>query len=277
MLTCKVGENIVTSFNKKNKEKIQRWSDKGILKCPMCSSQMIFKSGKINIWHFAHKNKCNFEDIYSEQETEEHVIGKKLLYQWFKKQPNIVSVELEKWIPEIKLRPDLLITDDKGEKYCIEYQCSPITKEKKDFKTDTYEMNNMKTIWIFGIERIGKNSKVAGRYRLSSKKRIFIKNKFKQRMNGKENFYFDYGEIFVNSEVQDGWKNSVDNYELNYKGRITSQQYEIYCEALIDLFDNYRNSDKGDFRGITQEKYFSMCTEYIQIKSLEKGRVVYSD
>lgn len=179
---------------------------------------MQFRAGKIKVWHFAHKTKCKCENEKFEDETKEHYDGKKLLYIWFKLQPNIEKVELEKWLPNIRLRPDLFVIDKKGKKYCIEYQCTPITQEQKDYKSELYELNDMIPVWIFGVERIGEKSKVSSQYRLDSSNKLFYKRGFTQKIKKKnENFYFEDGEFYLNEEINFNFRNKLQSLKIQHR------------------------------------------------------------
>ena len=52
------------------------------------------------------KNEC--KDNYSEPETEEHLNGKRDLFEWIKKQNGDSNAALEGRIPETKQRPDIM-------------------------------------------------------------------------------------------------------------------------------------------------------------------------
>lgn len=114
--------------------------------CPGCGEKVVFKQGMINQAHFAHKNQSLCQ-TFSEGETDAHIEGKLLIYEWLKKES--IQVELEAYLPELNQRPDLLI-QYKGKPIAIEYQCSPISKEKIRSRTEGYVHNRMKVIWILG-------------------------------------------------------------------------------------------------------------------------------
>lgn len=95
------------------------------------------------------KNQC--EDKYSESETEEHINGKRDLYEWIKKQIGVTNAVLEGWIPETKQRPDILFEYNE-KKYVIEYQCSPIASEYVE-RHDLYKSSGIIDIWILGTEK----------------------------------------------------------------------------------------------------------------------------
>ena len=149
-LTCVIGKNKVLSTDY-SKEELRKWSDKGILMCDCCDTQMIYKHGDFKIPHFAHKS-ANCELQYSEPESEEHINGKLIIYNWLKTQ-NVSNLELESWIPETKQRPDIYFEKD-GERFVIEFQCTPIATEFNE-RRKLYKLANIKDIWILGFNNYG--------------------------------------------------------------------------------------------------------------------------
>lgn len=100
------------------------------------------------------KNEC--EDKYSESETEEHLNGKRDLFEWIKKQNGVTNAVLEGWIPETKQRPDIMF-EYNGKKYVLEYQCSPIATEYVG-RHDLYKASGIIDIWIAGYEKYFKKN-----------------------------------------------------------------------------------------------------------------------
>lgn len=95
------------------------------------------------------KNEC--EDKYSESETEEHLTGKRDLYEWIKTQDGVTNAVLEGWIPDTKQRPDIMF-EYNGNSYVIEYQCSPIASEYIE-RHELYKAAGIIDIWILGVEK----------------------------------------------------------------------------------------------------------------------------
>ncbi|MBF0780437.1 MULTISPECIES: competence protein CoiA [unclassified Granulicatella] len=114
--------------------------------CPSCRCKVYLRQGRNRTAHFVHYKKCD-QDTFSEGETEEHIQGKLLLYNWLSQCEG--SVELEPYLPKLKQRPDLLYTTC-TQKIAIEFQCSPITCEKMLERTQGYERAGYKVIWIVG-------------------------------------------------------------------------------------------------------------------------------
>ena len=157
MLTCKVGEEIVNTIEFEDGQ-IRKWSNKGILKCPVCENKMIYKHGEIKIAHFAHEKDSECEDIYSEPESEEHLKGKRLIYEWLKTQEKIENLKLESWIPETKQRPDLYF-EINSKRCVIEFQCSPIATEYIQ-RHRLYQLAGIIDIWVLGTNKY--NIKIDG-------------------------------------------------------------------------------------------------------------------
>lgn len=122
-----------------------------MLKCPVCGEDMVYCHGDFKVPYFRHEKNSNCPDIYSEGVTEEHINGVKVLYNWLNNQEDVSNIQLEKWIPETKQRPDIYFKYNNIE-YIIEYQCSPIATKYNE-RHDLYRLNNIKDIWILGVNK----------------------------------------------------------------------------------------------------------------------------
>ena len=160
MLTCLIGNEIINCYDGiHTKEQLKKWSKKKILSCPACGRPYEYCHGKIKAPYFRHMDKEECEDKYSESETEEHMQGKKDLYEWVKNQPGVTNAVLEAWIPETKQRPDIMFTYN-NKKYVIEYQCSPIASEYLE-RHELYNAAGIHDIWICGTEKyLGRNKRL---------------------------------------------------------------------------------------------------------------------
>jgi competence protein CoiA len=110
--------------------------------CPVCRSDLILKVGSLKIPHFAHR-ASSLCDSFSEPESPQHLQGKLLLYHFFLS--NNLSVELEKFLPSIKQRADVFVSDC----LAVEYQCSAISASKIKDRTAGYRQLGIETIWIY--------------------------------------------------------------------------------------------------------------------------------
>lgn len=114
--------------------------------CPECLCEVYIKKGAYKTTHFAHFKKCS-QQRFSEGETLEHLKGKQQLYDYLKKQQE--EVILEPYLPELKQRPDLLWIKS-GQKIALEFQCSPISSELLQKRTQGYDEHGIRVIWIVG-------------------------------------------------------------------------------------------------------------------------------
>lgn len=152
ILTCKLGNEIINCYDgTHNKEQLKKWASKKILLCPVCGKPYEYCHGEVKTPYFRHMDKNECEDKYSESETEEHLNGKRDLFEWIKKQNGVTNAVLEGWIPETKQRPDIIF-EYKGKKYVIEYQCSPIATEYVE-RHELYKASGIIDIWICGTEK----------------------------------------------------------------------------------------------------------------------------
>ncbi|MGY0692695.1 competence protein CoiA [Virgibacillus sp. FSP13] len=114
--------------------------------CPVCDDSVIIKAGMKMIPHFAHRQKVNCTSLES-GESGYHEKGKFLLYQWFKHQQ--LDVKLEEFLPDIRQRPDLLVTINR-KTIAIEFQCARIDADIIQKRTTGYRRAGITPIWIVG-------------------------------------------------------------------------------------------------------------------------------
>jgi len=273
LLSCKVGKKQINAFDYK-KESLRKYSHKGLLKCPVCNEELIYKHGMVKTRHFAHKkeNDCNFGQ--TEPETEEHSFGKKYLYKWLKSQFLIYEVELEKWLPEIKIRPDIWFKDKNGKEYIIEYQCSPITLEYKVERNNLYELNNITPIWIYGLERISPKSSFASfrDYFFDPEELLFYKDGFVQKFKKMNNFYFEDGEIFVNDEIRKEFKGIIRTLTKE-KEDLLKRQQDIF-DKTMGLIKRERRSNRGKTHESKHDELIAYRNEEIRKEELRKDNFI---
>lgn len=114
--------------------------------CPVCKERVILKAGSQKIPHFSHQKSSNCASI-SEPESIQHMQGKRDLYLWLVNQR--FEVHLEKYLPAIKQRPDILLNRN-GQWFAVEYQCSPISLTLLIQRTNGYKAQHISPIWILG-------------------------------------------------------------------------------------------------------------------------------
>lgn len=158
MLVAKIKDNLINCYdNQYSKELLKQWSNKNIIKCPICGNTVEYCHGLIHTPYFRHKDKIKCEYLYSEPETEEHIKGKIALFEWIKKQDGVSNCILEAWIPETKQRPDIMFEYNEIV-WVIEFQCSPISSEQIQ-RHELYAASGINDIWICGIENYGTGRK----------------------------------------------------------------------------------------------------------------------
>ena len=111
--------------------------------CPGCGANLVLKAGEVKIPHFAHRSLADC-DSFSEPETPLHLHGKLQLHQFFSRFNH--HIELEKYLPAIKQRADLLV----GQKTAIEFQYSAIPASQVRSRSEGYRSIAIEPLWISG-------------------------------------------------------------------------------------------------------------------------------
>ncbi|WP_436713698.1 competence protein CoiA [Brevibacillus formosus] len=142
-----------------SKNQLQALAKNGELMCPVCHEEVRYWSQTDTVRpHFKHKSKENcLEDKYGENETIEHQNGK---YQLFKHMKGLYpesQVELEYRINETQQRSDVMVIHPNGEKWAIEFQCSPISKDDWSKRHQLYKSVGIKAFWILGMSVLQRN------------------------------------------------------------------------------------------------------------------------
>jgi competence protein CoiA len=118
--------------------------------CPACGERVSLKLGNQRIFHFAHRSGTVCRDFH-ESETLYHMKGKLQLYQWLERQG--IPAALEFYDSIIKQRPDIVFQYG-GNKYALEYQCSPISEDIFIKRTAAYYQQNYIPLWIMGSKHM---------------------------------------------------------------------------------------------------------------------------
>jgi len=135
---------------------LDQYRRKEEFQCPVCGELVILKLGDKRIWHFSHYIGANCPERY-ERESSYHMMGKLQLYQWLKQKG--INAELESYINSCKQRADIAF-DWKDKKYALEFQCSSISTEIFNKRTQGYIESGISPIWILGgnqLKRMGAN------------------------------------------------------------------------------------------------------------------------
>lgn len=156
MLTArtKTGKKLCLGLNYK-KETLMSYRSKEEFVCPICGESVVLKLGDQRIFHFAHKRGSTCRDSF-ENESYEHLEGKRQLFQWLIRQG--IPAEIEYYDSEIQQRPDIMFKHN-GNKYALEYQCSTVPGMVFNKRTKTYLENGYTPLWIISSCHIHQKKK----------------------------------------------------------------------------------------------------------------------
>lgn len=244
----------------------------------MCGNVYEYCHGAVKTPYFRHMDKAQCLEYYSEPETEEHLNGKRDLYEWIKKQPGVTDAILEGWLPETKQRPDIMFKLN-GEQYVIEYQCTPIATEYVE-RHDLYKVAGIKDIWIAGTEKyLVKNmrekyleSETIGFYRPSDKRFIF------SHLSPLDGFI---RRLCIESKYTNitSYSNEANyfGYPLNHSIFFMNQIVPKYtsvidCNAAIEKHNTRKQAfdDEEKDNLLKREKYIeAILQRYLSTKSME--------
>lgn len=115
--------------------------------CPACKEPLILKAGQVRIPHFSHQRHSQCTHTSSEPESPRHLKGKMDLFEWCRTKQ--LKASLEHYLPEIRQRADLLVKY-KGRQFAVEFQCTPISVQAVEKRTNNYLSMGITPIWIVG-------------------------------------------------------------------------------------------------------------------------------
>lgn len=207
--------------------------------CPVCKQPLLIKNGKVKIPHFAHysNNNCC---IYSEGETYEHLALKQFFVNWCEK--DAIPYELEKYLPEVNQRPDLLVG-----KIALEIQCSPLSVKRLVERTKNYQKYGYLPIWICG-------------------KKLFSNQQALGELGKNLCSYTETIGFYI-------WQADIETEELtlyfhmeeDWKKRIyySKKSWTFYEDILLDIFDfpyksNFFVQRKFEIGKLIQDYYFDL-------------------
>lgn len=148
-----------------------------LFRCPECHEKVIIRAGPRVTPHFAHlpESTCS---LNRHGESNYHKRAKLLLFNWLQKQ-KYPKVHLEKYLPTIKQRPDILLETKKGQ-VAVEFQSATTSPIEISERNQGYASENIFPLWILGKNQF-KNNRQHYSYRINSFHQQFIKE------YGKEN------------------------------------------------------------------------------------------
>lgn len=241
MLSCIVGNKSINTFEY-SKSKLKEWSDKGILKCPECEESLIYCHGDFKIPYFKHRVKSDCNGAYSEENTEEHREGIQNLYLWLKNQDEVSNIEIEKYIHNTKQRPDIYF-EIGGKRYCIEYQCSPISTQYNK-RHELYSLEGIYDIWILGENKFSKFNDKTNEMKLKKIQQeiLFNSNNNLIHFNGKE------FKVFYKRDMDFCWRKYSWNKDICLKSTFVWDNCKTFNEefTLNEAINNYFNNTDND-------------------------------
>lgn len=151
--------NKIIPFEFEDRDQIRILSERKKLFCPECGNRVVFHAGSRKTEHFKHwrLDKCEND---SEAETEEHIKGKILIYDYLKRRYPGSHVEFEYKIIETGQRADVICIHENGECWAFEMQCSEILGEAWWSRHLLYKEAGIKDFWLLGesVHRAGQTN-----------------------------------------------------------------------------------------------------------------------
>ncbi len=115
----------------------------GPFRCPDCGDEVILKTGKRTVNHFAHVNPLAC--LYAENESDEHRRCKMEIFLALQKEPHVRNVALER--PLGTNRPDVS-AEINGVPVAIEVQISSLSLETITQRTMEYARKGIYVLWL---------------------------------------------------------------------------------------------------------------------------------
>lgn len=131
----------------KNEKKLRKASEDGKLKCEDCESEVIFRFGKVKIPHFAHKSDVLGGSCEYSRESEEHILGKKLLLDLMVRQYPDAEYEVRYRFANKKWA-DLYFKFSNKKELVIEFQRSLNSIQYWEDKKEFYRNIGLNNLWI---------------------------------------------------------------------------------------------------------------------------------
>ena len=145
MLVALMNDQYISLTSDYTREQLLQLRKKQKFICPQCKSNLQLKVGKVKTPHFSHFRDANCHNLFSEGESETHLLGKLALYDFFKKANK--NVVLEPYLATLSQRPDLLV-QDRDSRYAIEFQCSTIDSDLVSKRTSGYIQHGIHPYWL---------------------------------------------------------------------------------------------------------------------------------
>ncbi|MER2190962.1 MAG: competence protein CoiA family protein [Solibacillus sp.] len=138
-------QSYVMLTHKLSRVALQRLREAQRFFCPQCKEPLLLKIGQVKIPHFAHRKNSQCDSLFTEGESQAHLLGKQQLFTLFQRLE--LEVKLEPYLKDLQQRPDLLVTKN-NQQYAIEFQCSRLVKDRFIERTKGYKAHGITPVWI---------------------------------------------------------------------------------------------------------------------------------
>jgi competence CoiA-like predicted nuclease len=203
--------------------------------CDYCDEEVIHHHSKsqIKIGHFKHKShsKC----ANTQPESEAHILTKRDIREYLQESfpKSFKTLELEKWICNKSIRPDVYLETIKGTKIAIEIQASQLTIDQLINRTNKYFNNNIYVLWVL----VWPKSKISNN--------DFIVRKC--YLEGCCDQYCDHSIKLTEMELLLHWMNFKKLIYWNYKRQEHEQFYIVALEKFISEGAEFYSSE-GEYQ-----------------------------
>ncbi|MGN2641013.1 competence protein CoiA family protein [Nocardia takedensis] len=99
--------------------------------------------------HFAHPPGSAPVGGEHHPETLWHLNGKMVLARWARRQPGVVDVRTEAWLPGGERRSDVLVVFADGRRVALEVQSGPVTDYEWTTRHEDYRRNDVVDVWLW--------------------------------------------------------------------------------------------------------------------------------
>ncbi|WP_081635418.1 competence protein CoiA family protein [Nocardia sp. BMG111209] len=99
--------------------------------------------------HFAHPSGCAPPEGRHNPETMWHLTSKSMLAAWARRQPGVVDVRNEVWLPNHERRADVHMVFADGHKVAIEIQGYPLSDAEWVNRHRDYQHNGVVDVWLW--------------------------------------------------------------------------------------------------------------------------------
>ncbi|NVN95899.1 MAG: hypothetical protein HXX18_11505 [Bacteroidetes bacterium] len=199
--------------------------------CEYCGKIVIHHNPEsaVRIGHFKHKsNESLCPNITGE--TEIHYKTKYDIFNYIKKgwSVNLKILELEKWICNNSVRPDIYIETPKGNRIAIEVQATILTVSEIKRRTEIYFNNDIYVLWILP---------------------------------------FEHGRIYEKVPIQNDYSKNGYEFVWEYREKVKLKEMEIflywaYLKKL--LFWDIEHQDSDSFICVSFSEYKGNSAEFIK-------------